>query len=285
MTDLSAVLVESANGVARVTLNRPHRRNALDGATVQQLCDGFRTLGQDSSIRAIVLGATGSVFCAGADLRWMGADHSVSETRARQDAEQLLEMFRALDACPCPVIARVQGPAYGGALGLIAACDVAVAADEAVFGLSEARLGLVPAIIAPFVARKVGASYLRRYGLTGEVFSAATAKEAGLVHDVVPGDAVDARIDELLQMIRHLAPRAVRAAKQLFLRLPGLSEAESRSLCVELNVQARLSPEAHEGLSAFHERRPPLWAPRCDATTKPEGPGEGKSCDVAIQRT
>ncbi|HET9963562.1 MAG TPA: enoyl-CoA hydratase-related protein [Nitrospiraceae bacterium] len=284
MTECSSVLVESHKGVARVTLNRAHRRNAFDAGMIDELYDAFRTIVQDASLRVVLLRGNGSVFCAGADLRWMGADRAVSETEARQDAERLFTMFRAIDECPCPVIARVQGAAYGGALGLIGVCDVAVATDDTVFGLSEVRLGLVPAVIAPFVVRKMGDSFLRRYGLTGQAFSASAAKEAGLVHEVVPRDALDARVDELVQNVSRLAPHAVRTAKSLFRRLPSLSDPEQRTLCIDINVQARLSAEAREGLRAFHERRPPGWAPKADGPADTETVREGNSRDAAPQR-
>lgn len=281
MKELVSILVESNNGVARVTLNRAHRRNAFDAEMVGELCDAFATLAQDASLRMIVLAGSGSVFCAGADLRWMGSDRTVSSSQAKRDAERLLAMFHAIDECPCPVIGRIQGAAYGGGIGLIAVCDIAVAGDDTTFGLSEVRLGLVPAVIAPFLLRKTGASFLRRYGLTGDPFSAATAKEVGLVHDVVPSGALDLRVEELTQAVRHLAPQAVRTTKALFRHLPSLSETDQRNSCIDINVQARLSAEAKEGLRAFHDRRPPRWAPPAGGETEPNVSREGTSRDAA----
>jgi methylglutaconyl-CoA hydratase len=169
-------------------------------------------------------------------------------------------MFRTIDECPCPVIGRIQGAAYGGAIGLIAACDIAVAAADATFTFSEVRLGLVPAVIAPFIIAKTRDSFARRFCLTAEPFSASTARDGGLIHDVVEPAALDARVATVADQISHLAPQAVRDTKALLRQLRSLSDEERRKVCVEGNVQARLSPEAEEGLRAFRERRTPNWA-------------------------
>jgi methylglutaconyl-CoA hydratase len=227
---------------------------------MEELCKAFETLGHDRSVRAIILTGAGSTFCAGADLRWMGLDRTVSTTEARQDAERLLEMFQTIDDCPCPVIGRIQGAAYGGGLGLIAVCDIAMATTEATFAFSEVSLGLVPAVIAPFLLAKTGDSFARRFCLTGGSFSASTAQAGGLIHDVVEPIALDARVATLAEQITHLAPQAVRDTKVLLHRLRGLSVEERRKACIEANVQARLSPEAREGLRAFRDRRTPNWA-------------------------
>jgi len=259
MTEPASILVETKKGLARVTLNRPERRNALDAAMVEALHTSFDALGRDPSVRAILLAGGGSAFCSGADLRWLGTDRTVSAPEARQDAERLLAMFRSIDECPCPVIGRIQGAAYGGGIGLIAACDIAVAGAEATFAFSEVRLGLVPAVIAPFILRKTGDAFMRRFCLTGEPFSASTAREAGLVHDVVEPAALDSRVAALTEMVMRLAPQAVRDTKALFRRLRHLPDEERWKACVQANVLARLSAEAEEGLRAFRERRPPIW--------------------------
>lgn len=254
-----SILVESNNGWTRVALNRPGRRNAFDACMVEELCETFKALGQDDSVRAIVLAGSGQTFCAGADLRWIGADRIVSTSEARQDAEQLLGMFQTIDDCPCPVIGCVQGAVYGGGIGLVAACDIAVASVDATFTFSEIRLGLVPAVIAPFVLAKVGDSFVRRFCLTGEPFSASTAQDNGLIHDVVEPVALDAYVASLAEQITRLAPQAVRDAKALFRRLHRLSQEERWKICVEGNVRARLSSEAKEGIRAFRARRTPSW--------------------------
>lgn len=260
MRDGSAILVESRDRVARVTLNRPQRRNALDADMIGDLYDAFCELDRDSSLQVVILAGTGSAFCAGADLDWMRSNGALSPSKARDEAEQLMKMLRAIDDCPCPVIGRIHGPAFGGGVGMVAACDIAVAVEDATFALSELRLGLIPAVIAPLLLRKTGASFPRRFGLTSEAFSASTAQRFDLVHDVVARDTLDSRVDELVNMIVRLAPQATRNAKALFRRLPALSSNERASACIEANVQARLSFEAREGLQAFLERRPPVWA-------------------------
>ncbi|BFU92908.1 MAG: methylglutaconyl-CoA hydratase [Nitrospira sp.] len=260
MKHSTSILVELHEGCARVILNRPERRNAFDARMVEELCEVFTALGQDHSVRAIVLAGSGQTFCAGADLRWMGADRIVPATEAQQDAERLLVMFRTIDDCPCPVIGCVQGSVYGGGIGLIAACDIAVAAANATFAFSEVRLGLVPAVIAPFVLVKVGDSFVRRFCLTGEPFSASIAQANGLIHDVVEPAALEGHVAALVEQIAHLAPQAVRDTKALFHRLPHLSHEERWKACVEGNVRARLSSEAQEGIRAFRERRTPNWA-------------------------
>jgi methylglutaconyl-CoA hydratase len=171
-----SILIESEKGLARITLNRPERRNAFDAVMVEDIRQAFVRLGEDRSVRVIVLAGAGETFCAGADLCWMGPDRTLSELEARQDAERLLAMFRSIDECPCPVIARIQGAAYGGGLGLIAVSDMVVAATDATFAFSEVRLGFVAGVISPFLLRKTGESFARRFCLTGEPFSAATAR-------------------------------------------------------------------------------------------------------------
>ena len=259
MKHSESILVELNKGCARVTLNRPDRRNAFDARMVDEICKAFGTLGQDHSVRAIILTGNGPTFCAGADLAWMGTDRIVSAPEVQQDAERLLAMFRTIDDCPCPVIGCIQGAVYGGGIGLVAACDIAVAAANATFAFSEVRLGLVPAVIAPFVLAKVGDSFVRRFCLTGEPFPASTARDSGLIHDVVEPTALDAHVSSLAEQIAHLAPQAVRDTKALFHRLHHLSREEHWKACVEGNVRARLSSEAQEGIRAFRERRTPNW--------------------------
>lgn len=259
MKHFKSILVELNKGGARVTLNRPDRRNAFDACMVDEICKAFETLGQDPSVRVIALSSNGPTFCAGADLAWMGSDRIVSAPEAQQDAECLLAMFQTIDGCPCPVIGCIQGSVYGGGIGLIAACDIAVAAANATFAFSEVRLGLVPAVIAPFVRTKVGDSFVRRFCLTGEPFPASTARDNGLIHDVVEPAGLDAHVSSLAEQLTHLAPQAVRDTKALFHRLHHLSQEECWKACVEGNVRARLSSEAQEGIRAFRERRTPNW--------------------------
>jgi methylglutaconyl-CoA hydratase len=254
-----SILIESEKGLARVTLNRPDRRNAFDAPMVEEIRRAFDTLGQDRSVRVIVLAGAGETFCAGADLRWMGPDRRVSALEARQDAERLLAMFRTIDECPCPVIGRIQGAAFGGGVGLIAVSDIAVAAADSTFAFSEVRLGFVAGVISPFILRKAGESFARRFCLTGEQFSAATAREAGLIHEVVEPAGLDAQIGALTEQIARVAPQAVRDTKALLRRLGRVSVEEAWEVCVGANIRARLSVEAEEGFRAFRERRAPVW--------------------------
>lgn len=262
MRQTSDLRVTFDNGIAHVTLNRPDRRNAYDSRLIADLQEAFEKIAQDEAIRAVVLTGAGAAFCAGADLRWMAPDSPVSEAQAREDAERLNAMYRVIDECPCPMIARVNGPAFGGGVGLVAVCDIVVAVEDATFALSETKLGLVPAVISPFLLRKTGESFLRRYCLTGEVFSVSMARQFNLVHEVVERATLDARVSELIRAVRYVAPEAARNTKALLRKLPALPESDRRPVSVEVNVQARLSTEAREGIQAFVDRHSPAWAPQ-----------------------
>jgi len=279
----TSILVESNKGCARVTLNRPDRRNAFDALMVEEICTAFETLGQDRSLRTIVLTGSGPTFCAGADINWLGSGGTVLISRARKDAERLARMFRIIDECPCPVIGRIQGAAFGGGVGLVAACDIVVAAESATFAFSEVRLGMVPGVIAPLLLRKIGDSSLKRFCLTGEVFSASTAKQYNLVHDVVEMNKLDSRTVELAHAVVNLAPEAVRDTKALLRRLYTASDDERWSAGVEANAQARLSAEAQEGFRAFLEKRSPIWTALSENQDKKSS--KGKLHDVAERRT
>lgn len=278
----TTITVESDGTIARITLNRPERRNAIDGVMVTELREAFERLTQKASLRAILLAAKGKVFCAGADIKWMQSTAPTSETQARDDAQRLTSMFHAIDDCPCPVIGLVQGSAFGGGVGLMAVCDMVVAVHGATFSLSEARLGLVPAIIAPFLLRKAGESFLRRYGLSGETLTASTAQQFGLIHDVVQPDDLEDRVAELIDDVLHLAPQAVRETKTLIQKLRSLSDHDRRTVCAETNARTRCAPDAREGLQAFLDKRPPSWVKQ-QATRHPQ-PAR-RSQDVAAERT
>ncbi len=260
MPRFNTLLVEFSHGIARVTLNRPEQRNAFDAVMVDELRKVFEELSADPSVRGVVLAGAGPVFCAGADLRWMRPDPSVSAAQAREDAERLIRMYRAIDECSCPVIGRIHGSAFGGGVGLLAVCDIVVSSQDAVFALSEVKLGLVPAVIAPFLLRKAGESFVRRYCLTGEAFSAAVAKQFNLIHDIVAQEGLDKRTDELIEAVLHLAPLAAQHTKALFRRILRLPDADQWTVCAHASAEARLSTEAQEGLRAFWEKRAPAWA-------------------------
>ena len=259
MSQWTSIIVETEDGIARVTLNRPERRNAFDQRMVEELYESFLQLAADQSVRGVILTGAGPVFCAGADLRWLSQDSRLSADQARADAGLLADMYRTINEFPHPVLGRVQGNAFGGGVGLLAVCDVVVAAETASFTLSEAQLGLIPAVIAPFLLRRAGDSFMGRFCLTAEPFSATVAKQFHLVHDVARLDSLDGRIGELVDAVLRLAPEATKETKALLRRLQAVPCCEQETLSIEANVQARLSPEGQEGVRAFTEKRPPAW--------------------------
>lgn len=259
---MTALEIVRDGWVARVTLNRPERRNAFDAALIEELqaaFDRFATEPPDA-LRAVVLGGRGSVFSAGADVGWMRASIGLSVSENERDAAALRAMLVAIEACPAPVIARVQGAALGGGMGLCAVADVVVAAGDATFGFTETKLGIVPAVISPFVVAKVGESHARALFPTGQRFDAARALRIGLVHEVVPDEAaLDARIDELVDELGSAGPIAARSAKALVLDRRAMSADEVAAETVRRIARIRTSPEGQEGLTAYVDRRRPSW--------------------------
>jgi methylglutaconyl-CoA hydratase len=206
-----------------------------------------------------VLSGAGSVFCAGADVQWMAkmVDYSHEENLA--DARTAASMFLAMDSIPVPVIARVQGAALGGGAGLAAVCDVVVAAEDAIFGFTEVVLGILPAMISPYVVSKIGLSAARELCLNGARFTAARAKEIGLVHEVVTAERLDLAVDRHLQQFRKAAPSAIAATKRLLREVAGRRPADVMAITVDAIARQRVSPEGQDGLRAFLEKRPPKW--------------------------
>lgn len=250
----------SAGSVARVTLNRPDVRNAFNEGLIAELTTTFTELGARDDLRAIVLAAEGKAFCAGADLNWMQAMAGYSWDENHADAKRLADMLWAIYSCPVPVIARVQGDVYAGGVGLVACADIVVAVDTAGFCLSEAKLGLLPATIGPYVARALGEQASRRYFVTAERFSAAEAHRLGLVHEVVAADALDAKVDELLAAITANGPAAVRACKQLVKDVAGRDiSAALRDDTARRIADIRASAEGREGVQSFLAKRKPSW--------------------------
>ena len=246
--------------VARVFLNRPEVRNAFNDQVIVELTQAFRELGADAGIRAIVLGGHGKAFCAGADLSWMRAMAGFDWEQNRGDAQVLAEMLWELDRCPLPVVGRVHGDCYAGGMGLAAVCDVLVAAQGVHFCLSEARLGLLPATISPYVIRAMGAQQARRYFLTAERFSAEEARAMGFVHEVVAPDALEARVGELAALLVANGPAAVKACKRLVHDVAGAPiTAELRAETARRIADIRASEEGREGVQAFLHKREPAW--------------------------
>jgi methylglutaconyl-CoA hydratase len=248
--------------VARVRLARADRRNALDEGMIAGLREAFAAIESGPDIRVVVIEGEGEAFCAGADLAWMRRIGEADRETNRLDALNISAMFRAVADCPYPVLARVHGAALGGGAGLAAAADIAVADSKAVFGFTEVRLGIVPAVISPFVLRKVGAGDARRYFLTGERFSAAEALRIGLVQAIAEPDALDTTVDRLIGELLAGGPVAQREVKGLIERLRMTGEEEQAGLTADLIARLRASEEGREGMRAFLERRAPSWAPR-----------------------
>jgi methylglutaconyl-CoA hydratase len=246
--------------VARLLLARPEVRNAFDGATVRELRAALDAVSAREDVRVLVLGGRGPVFSAGADLSWMQAVAGFTAGENLADALELAGLFDALDRSPKAVVARVQGAALGGGAGLVAVADVAVAASGTLFGFTEVRLGLVPAVISPWVLRKIGYSAGRELFLTGERFSSERALAVGLVHQVVSESELDAAVDERVRQLLLSAPGAVAAAKELLRGLAGRSPDEVREASAALIAERRASAEGQEGLRAFLEKRKPSWA-------------------------
>jgi len=246
--------------VAEVWLNRPDVRNAFNDGVIAELTAAFRTLGADAQLRAIVLGGHGKAFCAGADLSWMRAMADYSWAQNQADAAGLAEMLWTIWSCPVPVVGRVHGDCYAGGVGLAAVCDVLVAVEGMHFCLSEAKLGLLPATIAPYVVRAMGEQAARRYFVTAERFSAAQALAMAFVHEVVPADALDAKVAEIVAALVANGPAAVKACKQLVKDVAGLPvDATLRSETARRIADIRASDEGREGVQAFLNKREPAW--------------------------
>jgi methylglutaconyl-CoA hydratase len=245
--------------VERLTLNRPDVRNAFNEAVIAELTDWATLAADDTDIRVVVLSGAGKVFCAGADLTWMSNVISYTHDENVRDATAAAALYGALDALPVPVIGRIHGAALGGGAGLAAICDVVVAEAATVFGFTEVKLGIVPAMISPFVLRRIGESAARELFLTGMRFDAARAKEIGLVHAVVPAAALDARVESYVDEVLTAAPEAVATIKGLMRRVAGRDPFDVRGLTAETLALRRASPEGQEGMQAFLQKRKAAW--------------------------
>jgi methylglutaconyl-CoA hydratase len=255
----SNVRVRQSGPVAYVTLDRPQVRNAFNGDVVKALAEWAAGARENHSIRVAVLSGEGKAFCAGADIDWLAATMSYSHDQYRDDARALQLMLDALDTLPFPLIGRVHGAAVAGGIGLTAVCDVAVAAEDAVFAVSETKLGIVPAIISPYVIAKIGPSAARSLFLTGMKFSAGRAFELGLVHAVVPALALDDAVDTFVAEILTSGPGAVAIAKAMIRQVTGLSPQEAASITADIIAERRASAEGQAGMRAFLAKRPAPW--------------------------
>jgi methylglutaconyl-CoA hydratase len=250
-----------------VTLDRPEAHNAFDATLIAELRTTFGALAREepAQLRAVVLGATGPSFCAGADVAWMRAAVALDVEGNEQDAMAMAEMFEAIDTCPVPLIARVQGAALGGGIGLCAVADIVIAESGARFGFTETRLGILPAVISPFVVAKIGESAARALFPGGRRFDAIRAQRIGLVHEVVEGEAaLEAAVETAIADLLAAGPTAARAAKAIVREIRGLGHGSSKWHTARVIARQRTSAEAQEGFRAFDEKRRPAWAPDPD---------------------
>lgn len=256
-----SVLLEVDRGVGIVTLNRPERHNAFDDVLIGELTAALNEMRADDRVRAVVLSSTGKSFCAGADLGWMKRAASYTPDESYADAMNLAGLLRTLHDMPKPTIARVQGPAYGGGVGLVAACDIAVATFDAQFTLSEVRLGIIPAAISPYVIAAIGERKSRRYMLTAERFSAAEAYRIGLVHEIVPGEEeLDNATGEILDSLLAGGPAAQTECKALIRAVANQPIDDDLVAETARRIsRVRASAEGREGMAAFLEKRKPAW--------------------------
>jgi methylglutaconyl-CoA hydratase len=259
MSVLSITRHETHPVIVRVTLNRPDVRNAFDEELISKLTAWAREAAQDPALRAVILDGAGPTFCAGADLGWMLKAVAYTRQDNMREAEDLARMLERLDSLPVPLIARVQGSALGGGVGLAAVSDIVVAADDAVFAFSEVKLGIIPAVISPYVIAKIGVSAARELFLTGTRFTAARAQQIGLVHKVVPASELDATVERYVAEILAAAPGAIANAKQLIKDVRGQRPAEVVGLTTARIAEQRTSAEGQEGMRAFLEKRKPSW--------------------------
>ncbi|WP_206860962.1 enoyl-CoA hydratase-related protein [Lysobacter changpingensis] len=246
--------------VARLRLNRPELHNAFDAMLIAALTGALEAVAEDDSVRVVVLEGEGLSFSAGADLNWMRNMAAASEEANRTDSLALARLMRTLDELPRPTIARVQGAAFGGGVGLVACCDIAIASADAKFGLTESKLGLLPAVISPYVIDAIGPRQARRWFATAEIFDAATALEIGLLHQVVAGEALDAAVQRQIDLLLKAGPHASAQAKALVRRVAFERDRDRLDHDnAALIARLRVSDEGQEGLTAFLDKRKPRW--------------------------
>jgi methylglutaconyl-CoA hydratase len=256
--------VEQRGAVRWIWLDRPEVRNAFNDAFIAEISTAFAEVEASPESRVVVVAARGEVFCAGADLNWMRSMAQYTHAENHADALRVARMFHAVHACSRPVVARVHGHAFGGGVGLAAACDIVVAADAVNFALTEVRLGIVAATISPHLVRAMGPRRAARFMLTGEKFSARQASDAGLVHQVTSVDGLDAEVDRLVRALLEAGPAALAATKRLMADVVEASMEDDVLLAATAKciADARVSPEGREGLAAFLEKRAPSWRPK-----------------------
>lgn len=253
------IVLKQTEAVLTVALNRPENHNAMNSVLIAALTETFLAINERDDVRVVVLTGIGRSFCAGADLNMMraAADYTFAQNLA--DGQAIFDLMQAVDGCTKPVIGRINGAAIGGGVGLVSCCDIVIAAERAKFGFSEVRLGIVPAVISPFVLAKVGVGNGRELFLTGERFDAQRAQQIGLVNYVVPEADLDAKVAERVSQLLLAAPEAQTAVKELIRHIAYQPKAEMRDYTAQLIAQRRASDEGREGMSAFLEKRQPAW--------------------------
>ncbi len=250
---------EKKGNIAHITFNRSEIHNAIDSTVITEVSEIFGTISKDGSVRAIVLTGAGKSFCAGADLNWMksfkdqGYDSNLKESLA------LADMFHQINTCPLPVIGRINGAAYGGGAGFVAVCDIAIAAKSAAFSFSEVKIGLAPAVISPFVIRKIGEAKAREYFITGARISAEKALQAGLINHAVDDDQLDKAVEKTIESILTSGPKAVATAKKIINEVSSMPSEKILQYTADAIARLRVSDEGQEGISAFLEKRKPKW--------------------------
>jgi methylglutaconyl-CoA hydratase len=253
--------VQRSGAVARVTLNRPDARNAFNAELISALHEAFTALASDGGVRVVVLAGEGKVFSGGADVNWMRDSLDLTEGENVEDARRLSRMYRAIDTIPKIVVGQIHGAALGGGTGLVAVCDVAISAEATLFGLTETKLGIMPAVISPFVIGKIGASHMRALALTGERFDARRALAIGLVHEVVAAEALEGAVERVVREALSASQTGVAATKALIRSVVDAHYDDTLETTATAIAKQRVSAEGQEGLRAFLERRPAAWAP------------------------
>jgi methylglutaconyl-CoA hydratase len=271
---MATIQVSTDRGTARVVLARPDVRNAFNAEVIRELRDAFVQLSNDAAVRAVVLSGEGKVFCGGADVQWMRGALSLTYDENVADAEAMSDMFRAIDRCSKPVVGRIHGAALGGGAGLAAVCDVVIASEECIFGFTEVKLGIIPAVISPFVIAKIGQSNARALFLTGERFDAKRAHTSGLVHEVVHEGVLDAAVGRVITELDSAGPSAVAAVKHLIPRVVAADYDATRALTAAAIAKQRTSAEGQDGLHAFLERRPASFVARRETLRQAQGDKE-----------
>ncbi|MEX0880919.1 MAG: enoyl-CoA hydratase-related protein [Thermoanaerobaculia bacterium] len=260
MSGFEHLRLERTGAVTRLSLHRPDVRNAFNDVLIEELSRAFAEVGNDPGTRVVVLAGEGPSFCAGADVAWMRKAGGYTRAENEADAERMARMLRSIDACPKPVVALAHGAAIGGGVGLVAAADIAIAAEGTVFALAEVKLGILPSVISPYVLRAIGPRFARDLFLTGDRFDAAEARRIGLVHQVVPAAELEAAGQKKVASLLTSGPEAVGIAKRLIEQVAGRTPEEVMPLTVRTIAERRASEEAREGLTAFLEKRRPSWA-------------------------